>query len=46
MHQNVGSNPGTEKRFPFVKSKIVLIFDGCRSGEATCMGLVFSIFSP
>ena len=36
MHQNVGSNPGTGQRFPFVKSEIVLIFDSFISGEATC----------
>ena len=37
MHQNAGSNPGTGKRFPFVKSEIVLIFDSYISGEATCL---------
>ena len=36
MHKNVGSNPGTRKRFPFVKAKFVLIFDSFMSGKATC----------
>ena len=44
MHQNVSSNPGTRKRFPFVKSKTVLIFHSCISGEATCWILKTKVY--